>query len=95
MNERKKLEKEIERRGVQKLYERIGCMQLKTSEPLRHFPDRMILLEGGRLVFVEFKRPKEELRTAQNFTKAVLEKLGFRVYVVNDADEYAEVISQL
>lgn len=95
MTNENKLEKEIERSAVKRLYESIACVQLKTSEPLRHYPDRMVLLKGGKVVFVEFKRPSEEPRTGQNFIKAILEKLGFDVYVVDDENEYVELLTRL
>jgi hypothetical protein len=90
-----KLEKDIEQSAVKRLYEQIGCMQLKTSDPLRHFPDRMVLLPEGRVVFVEFKRPKEKLRIAQRVIKSQLEKLGFEVYVVDNQTDYIELLTQL
>lgn len=90
-----KKEAEIEGAAIRRLYDRIGCMQLKMSEPLRHFPDRLILLPDARAVFVEFKRPNQKLRFSQNFVKAQLEKLGFEVYVVDNEDEYVELLTRL
>lgn len=43
-------------------------------------PDRMILLRGGVIAFVELKRPGQRERQRQAFVQARLRKLGFRVF---------------
>lgn len=46
-------------------------------------PDRLCLLPGGRVFFVETKTTKAKLRPRQGYVKRKLEALGFRVYVVD------------
>lgn len=41
------------------------------------FPDRMVLLPGGRVAFVELKRPTKEPTRAQWFWINKLRSLGF------------------
>ena len=74
------LEKEIERHlreGVKNL----GGYCLKMVCPgFTGMPDRMILLTGGEMAFVELKRPGQKERQRQKFVQSRLRKLGFRVF---------------
>jgi len=47
------------------------------------FPDRLCLLPGGLLIFVETKAPYEKPRLLQTKVHASLRALGFRVEVLN------------
>ena len=54
-------------------------------------PDRIVLLPGGRIVFVETKRPKGgKLSPLQNYWGRTLSRLGFPVWVVWNAGDLAE-----
>ena len=46
-------------------------------------PDRLVLLPGGRLIFVETKRPGEEARALQKAVHRKLRDLGFAVLVID------------
>ena len=74
------LEKEIERHlrdGVKNM----GGYCLKMVCPgFTGMPDRMILLKGGKMAFVELKRPGQKERQRQKFVQSRLRKLGFRVF---------------
>lgn len=51
---------------------------------LRGWPDRLVLLPGGRAVFVELKRPVGgKFEPLQERTHAKLRTLGFEVLVLN------------
>lgn len=50
-------------------------------------PDRLCLLPGGKIFFVELKRPGERPRKIQLKRHEELRKLGFSVYVI-DGKEY-------
>ena len=54
-------------------------------------PDRLILLPGGRMFFVEFKQKGKTPRKIQSFIHDKLKSLGFRVYVIDDKDKIEEV----
>lgn len=45
----------------------------------RGCPDRLVLLPGGRAVFVELKRAGEDLRELQRYRREQLERTGFIV----------------
>lgn len=81
MNESKlerRLEKEIKRRGG---------LALKLTVPNRRgMPDRLILLPGEKIYFVEMKAPGKKLRLLQEKRARQLQTLGFSVYCL-DSDE--------
>lgn len=83
-----KLEKEIERALVEKV-KRHGGFCLKWVCPgWVGVPDRIVLLPGGRIVFVELKRPQGgHLSKMQKWWAHKLVDLGFSHWTVwNDTD---------
>ncbi|MDL1914144.1 MAG: VRR-NUC domain-containing protein [Bergeyella sp.] len=61
----------------------------------RGFPDRIVLLPGGAVVFVEIKARGEKPRLIQRKVHARLRALGFRVEVVDSAGAVDAVILAL
>ena len=58
-------------------------------------PDRLVLLPGGRLAFVEVKAPGKPLRPLQVRRKRQLEALGFRVYVIDRPEQIGGVLDEM
>lgn len=86
------LEKVVERKVVEWLRKR-GCVCLKLNLiGSTGWPDRLILAPGGRLAFVEFKRPGEQLRRNQPHRVALLRNLGFYVGVFDEVDAAIEAL---
>jgi len=57
------------------------------------WPDRIVMLPHGTLVWVELKRPKGTLKGLQKYRAAQLEKLGQRVvclYSVAEVNEFMD-----
>lgn len=83
------LEKNIEyylRRKIQEL----GGECLKFVSPgYGGVPDRIILLPGGHVLFVELKRPGEVETKRQLYVQGVLRSLGFTVFSTVDSIEKA------
>lgn len=77
------MERKIERYLINEV-ERLGGLAIKFP-PLffRGFPDRIVLLPGGVIVFVETKAPGETPRLIQRKVHARLRGLGFRVEVLD------------
>lgn len=69
-----------------------GGMALKLISPgAAGVPDRLVLLPGGRAVFVELKAPGEKPRPLQRKRAAQLQALGFRSIVIDGTEAVQEV----
>lgn len=82
-----KLEKDIETK-LRQMVERHGGKCLKWVCPgWVGVPDRIVLLPGGRALFVETKRPKGgRIEPMQQMWKKWLKELGFQHYFIHDED---------
>lgn len=79
-------EKEIEL-DLRRTVERHGGWALKFISPgMDGVPDRIVLLPGGKLIFVELKAPAKSLRSLQQKRKEQLEALGFQCICINSHD---------
>ena len=87
------LEREIESK-LKKPIERLGGLCLKFVTPgFTGVPDRIILLPGGRVVFVETKAPGKVERPRQKLVHGILRRLGFTVYsTVDNAAKVAAIV---
>ena len=86
-------EKDLERK-LRLNIRAIGGECLKFESPGRAgVPDRLILLHGGRIAFVEMKAPGRTERPLQRAVQARLRALGFTVFSsVDSVEKIAEVI---
>jgi hypothetical protein len=58
-------------------------------------PDRIILMPGGRIAFVEVKAPGEKPRPLQLSRHLTLRRLGFLVYVLDALEDIEKIISEV
>ena len=78
-----KLEKEIEQKLRVAIKKRRGFCLKWVCPGWSGVPDRLVLLPGGRIIFVETKRPKDgRVARLQEWWHRQLRGLGFQVYVV-------------
>ena len=71
-------------RMLKKKVEQVGGKALKFVSPgWAGAPDRLVLLPGGRLVFVELKAPGRKPRPLQLKRHEELQALGFDVAVID------------
>lgn len=65
---------------IRKFAESKGCIFLKlpASQGSNGKPDRLVLAPGDKVMFLEIKRPGEELKPLQAHWQRKLRKLGFR-----------------
>ena len=59
---------------------------------LRGLPDRLLLLPGGLVVFIEFKAPEGSLTRLQGYWRARLGQLGCRHAVVKTWEEFEALL---
>lgn len=88
-------ERDVEKAFVKAVKECGGICPKFTSPGTAGMPDRMVLLPGGRMVFAELKRKGEKPRPIQVRRHEELRRLGFRVYVIDDADAIGEVLHEI
>lgn len=90
------LESEVESR-LRKQVERIGGKAYKfISDGNRGVPDRIVCLPGGRVVFVETKRPKGgKVSKLQKYRIAELQALGFDARVLNTYELVDDFITEV
>ncbi len=88
------LESEIERKFKDRIKSlRYGVLCLKLVCPgFTGVPDRMILLPGAHVIFVELKQPGKKERKRQVYVQGLLRKLGFEVYSAVNTLEQIEAI---
>ena len=86
------LEREIESK-LREPIKALGGLCLKFVTPgFTGVPDRIILLPGGLIRFVETKQPGKKERARQRLVHGLLRKLGFIVYSTVDSVEKINAI---
>lgn len=89
------LEKEIEKAFVDKV-KKLGGLCLKfTSPSMTGIPDRIVLLPGGKIGFVEVKRPGERPRPIQRKRIKQLRNLGFKAYVLDSKEKIDDIVKEI
>lgn len=61
-------------------------------------PDRIVLLPGGKVYWVELKSTGQKLRPVQKNRKKELERLGFKVYKIDcqkDLDKFLQEVNKI
>ena len=71
------LEAQLERALVREIERRGGMARKFVSPGWRGAPDRIVLMPGGRIWFVELKAPGEKPRPLQAHRLGQLSRLGF------------------
>ena len=88
-------EKVIEQKLV-RAAKNMGGIALKFVSPgFDGMPDRIVLLPGGHIGFVEVKAPGKVPRPLQEARHRMLQKLGFKVYVLDDAGQIGGILDEI
>lgn len=86
------LEKQIENKLTRSV-KKAGGIALKFVSPgFAGIPDRLVLLPDGMCAFVELKAPGKHTRPLQTVRHRMLQKLGFKVYVIDSVEQIEGVI---
>lgn len=88
-------EKSIEQALVKAVKAAGGICPKFVSPGFDGMPDRLVLLPGGAVGFVEVKAPGKKLRPLQGSRHRLLRKLGFRVYVVDGLAQIETVLNEI
>ncbi len=88
-------ESAIERRLVTEAIKRGGFAPKFVSPGLDGVPDRLLLLPGGKLAFVEVKAPGKKPRPLQRRRIEQLTALGFRVFVLDSKEQIGEILDEV
>ena len=76
-------------RELSKFVEESGGMAVKLlSQFIKGLPDRMFLLPGGVVIFVEFKSTGKRPTKIQSYIHAKIRARGFDVYVVDSVETF-------
>lgn len=88
-------EKTIETKLVQAVRSMGGLAPKFSSPGFDGVPDRLVLLPGGKIAFVELKSPGKALRPLQVRRKRQLEQLGFSVYCVDSLEQIGVILDEI
>lgn len=74
----------------------MGGLALKLVSPsCDGMPDRLVLMPGGKVGFVEVKAPGQKARALQLSRHKMLSSLGFKVYVLNNEGQIGGIIDDI
>lgn len=88
-------EKQLEQKLVKAVKAAGGMCPKFVSPGLAGMPDRLVLLPGRRIAFVEVKAPGESPRRLQLHRHMQLRALGFPVFVLDDPGKISEVLEEM
>ena len=88
-------EKEIEQKLVAETKSAGGIAAKFVSPGLDGMPDRLVLLPGGKIGFVEVKAPGKVPRPLQVARHRLLKRLGFQVFVLDDPAQIGGILDAI
>ena len=88
-------EKTVEAKLVKAVKNMGGLAPKFISPGLDGVPDRLVLLPGGKIAFIELKAPGKELRPLQVRRKSQLEALGFLVYCIDRPEQIGRNLNEI
>ena len=88
-------EKTLERKLVDAVKAMEGISPKFVSPGFDGMPDRLVLLPGSRIAFVEVKAMGCKPRLLQESRHGMLRQLGFKVYVLDSAEQIGGVLREI
>lgn len=90
------LEKEIEQYFCKAVKTRLSGWPLKFTSPGQNgMPDRIVLLPGGKIYFVELKAPGKKARKLQEHAHQKLHALGFPVQLIDTREAADDFVREV
>ena len=85
-------EKEIEKKLALEV-KKLGGLAVKFVSPgFDGMPDRILLMPGGKMAFVEVKAPGKRSRPLQMARHKLLRGLGFSVFILDDESQIGGIL---
>ena len=88
-------EKTIEQKLIKAVKSAGGIAPKMVSPGFDGMPDRIVLLPGGHMGFVEVKTPGEKPRPLQLSRHGLLRWLGFKVYVLDGIEQIGGILDEI
>lgn len=88
-------EKIIEQHLVKAVKNSGGIAPKLVSPGFDGMPDRLVLLPGGKIGFVEVKAPGKEPRPLQVARHGLLRRLGFKVHVLDAPEQIGGILDEI
>jgi len=89
------LERDVDWKLKSEVYRHGGlCIKLAATG-YAGMPDRLVLIPGGRVVFVELKAPGKRLRPLQKKRFQELSQLGFKIVKIDSSEQVDEFIAEV
>ena len=88
-------EKDIEKELAARVRAMGGIAPKFTALGFDGMPDRLVLLPGGRMGFVELKATGKKPRPLQLARHRLLRRLGFKVYVIDEINQIDSVLEEI
>lgn len=88
-------EKHIEQKLVRAVRIAGGICPKFTSPGFDGMPDRLVLMPGAKIAFVEVKAPGEKPRPLQEARHRLMRSLGFTVYVLDSPEQIGGIIDEI
>ena len=95
LQEEKLYERTIEQELAARTRAMGGIAPKFTSPGFDGMPDRLVLLPGGRMGFVELKAPGKKPRALQLARHRLFRRLGFKVYVIDGIEQIDGVLEEI
>lgn len=89
------LEKQIEQKLIRAVHARDGIAPKFISPGIDGMPDRLVILPGGRIGFVEVKAPGKKPRPLQLSRHALLTELGCQVFVLDNERDIPRILDEI
>lgn len=87
-------EREIEKRLVDGVKSR-GGHAIKLSPTLKGLPDRLLILQGGKTLFVELKQPDGRVASIQRYWQKRLQQMGHDSRIISSTAEVDALLEEI
>lgn len=88
-------EKVIERKLTLMVKKQGGICPKFVSPGFDGMPDRIVLLPGSHMAFVEVKAPGQKPWALQVSRHTLLRRLGFRVYILDSEEQIGGILDEI